>query len=99
MIYLHSRESDLVEGILHSQDLQEEIRSDYPYHLIDGPINYKGRKSFIQMYLYSDSNDMDYFLYKQRIYRMPNNQKNKLVYDFNHSCKLSTFLNKGDILT
>ena len=75
MIYLQSRESDLVEGILHSQDLQEEIRSDYPYQLIDGPIKYKGRKSFIQMYLYSDSGDMDYFLYKQRIFRMPNNQK------------------------
>lgn len=51
------------------------------------------------MFFYKDSGDMDYFLYKQRIYDMPNAKKKNLIYDFNSCCRLSTFTNEGDILT
>lgn len=50
------------------------------------------------MFLYNDSSDMDYYLYRQRIYLMPNSRNKRLLNDFNHSCKFSTYLDKGDIL-
>ena len=99
IIYLQPRKQDVIEGILESQDLQAETRSDYPYLLTKGPFINKGQKSFIEMFLYSDSNDIDYFLYKQRVYRNPNSTKKKLINDFNNKCELSTFLENGNILT
>jgi len=51
------------------------------------------------MFFYCDSGDIDYFLYTQRVYRMPNSKKKKILYDFNKKCEFSTFLNSGDILS
>ena len=51
------------------------------------------------MFYYSDSGNIDYFLYRQRVFTMPNSKKTKLLYDYNNACRLSTFLDKGDIFS
>ena len=42
IIFLQPRPNDVIPGILKSQDLQGEIRSDYPNYLTKGPFLNKG---------------------------------------------------------
>lgn len=42
IIYLHENQSDVIEGILEMQDLREDIKSDFCFNMISGPIKMKG---------------------------------------------------------
>ena len=64
LIFLQKRQADVLPNVLMGQDLQEEIKCDYKYQLIKGPFANTGQKQFIEMFLYNDSSDMDYYLYR-----------------------------------
>jgi hypothetical protein len=51
------------------------------------------------MFVYNDSSESNYYLYRQRVYTMPSAKNKRLLFDFNKSCKMTTFLNKGDIFS
>ena len=63
--------------------------------MITGPIKIDGQNQFIEIFTFNDSGLIDYFEYIQKVYTMPNSKQQKLVNDFNNSCKFSSFDQDG----
>lgn len=55
LIYLYEEKSQIMQGILKSDDLVEQIRSDYSFNKVNGPVKVNGQFMFENMYLYKDS--------------------------------------------
>ena len=88
----------IADEILHSQDNARSIRSNVPFHKIDGPNQYFGQDQYILMYIYKDV-DFDNFYVRQVVYQNPILPICNLVNDYDlTSTKFTTFLNDGSIL-
>lgn len=98
VIYLHESPQQVVEGILTSQDVKKEMRSDFEYQIIKEPVDVRGQYQFIAVFSYKDSGSINYFQFRQRKYLLPNCYSKALINDFNHSCNFSTFLTDRSIL-
>jgi len=70
VIHLNKEKNKIVDGILESEDLLRNMRSNLDFVKIDGPYPYLGQSAFIIMYVYKDAL-YDNFFYRIRIYRNP----------------------------
>ena len=59
--FLHKRQADIMDGVLESQDLKNIVKSDYDHKLVRGPIQNNGQQQFIEVFVYNDSDNNDYF--------------------------------------
>jgi hypothetical protein len=59
---------EIVDGLLHSEQLSRKIPSDYPFNVVNGPVDYIGQDQFIFMFIYKDHPDSPVFFFRQIIY-------------------------------
>jgi len=42
LIYLHNNQHTIIDGVLESEDLVDQINSDYAFNKVDGPEEVRG---------------------------------------------------------
>ena len=52
LIYLHNNQHTIIDGVLESEDLVDQINSDYAFNKVDGPEEVRGQDQFYNIYHY-----------------------------------------------
>ena len=68
IFYMFNSKDEIMDGVLMREKLSHKIRSDYPYDVVNGPIDYVGQDQFIFMFVYKDDVNSPVFFFRQMIY-------------------------------
>ena len=100
-IFYLQDEFPLADGVLDMEQLSQQQGKDLKisgsekksYVYASGPFVYLGSSEFVNVYQQNDS-----YIYRQKIYSLPDNKTSVLINDIDNKVDMSTFLHDGKIM-